>query len=220
MQLAKVYFQQLRQVIQTNKIFYISFVALWLLGLSFQLTIPQFAISIFINKLHSGFSDVIMTYATYAGDGLFLFSIGIILVFFNRKLWLLTILCLAVPSLITQLLKHTLFEDWHRPFLLMAHIQGLHFVEGVEMNQYNSFPSGHTTAAFSLYTLLALLSNIKKNGGMWLIIATLVALSRVYLLQHFWADIMAGSILAVCVVTFIYTFFAAKLRTNEIITTK
>lgn len=158
-----------------------------------------------------------MIVATYIGDGIFLLIIGIILVVFNRKLWLVTLLCLAVPSILTQILKHTVFEDNHRPAALMGHIPGLYYIEGVVMNQFNSFPSGHTTAAFSLYTLLALLYARKKHGWIWVVIAATVAISRVYLLQHFWADIMAGSILAVCVVTFIYTFFAAKLQADEII---
>ncbi|MES2559604.1 MAG: phosphatase PAP2 family protein [Bacteroidota bacterium] len=193
-----------------------SFVVLWFLGLYFQLTTPQFQLSIFVNSLNSPLADSMMIYTTYAGDGLFLLFIGLVLVAFNRSLWLVTLLSLSVPSLITQLLKRTIFEDSHRPALLMAQIPELHYVEGVLMNQYNSFPSGHTTAAFSLYTLLALLSISKKNGWFWAVIAAAVGLSRVYLLQHFWADIMAGSILAVCVVTFIYTFFAAKLRVDEI----
>ncbi len=216
MQLAKVYFQQLCKLILHNKNFYMSFVVLWFLGLYFQLTTPQFQLSIFVNSLNSPLADSMMIYTTYAGDGLFLLFIGLVLVAFNRSLWLVTLLSLSVPSLITQLLKRTIFEDSHRPALLMAQIPELHYVEGVLMNQYNSFPSGHTTAAFSLYTLLALLSISKKNGWFWAVIAAAVGLSRVYLLQHFWADIMAGSILAVCVVTFIYTFFAAKLRVDEI----
>jgi membrane-associated phospholipid phosphatase len=218
LQLAIVYLQQLRKVIQTNKVFYLSFVFIWLLGLSVQFTFTQFQISIFINGLYSTLGDVLMNYTTYTGDGFFLVLVGIILVFINRKLWLVTLLCLLVPSLITQLLKHFVFEDSHRPVTIMREIQGLHFVEGVEMNAYNSFPSGHTTAAFSLYTLLALLHKNKKLGWVWVIIASSIAISRVYLLQHFWADIIAGSILAVCMVTFIYTFFAAKLRIDEITT--
>lgn len=215
-QLANVYFQQLSKVIQTNKSFYLSFAVLWFLGLYFQLTIAQFELSIFINRLHNTLLDWVMILATYAGDGIFLLIIGIIITALNRKLWLVTLLCLVVPSLLTQLLKHNVFENSHRPAILMAHIPELYYVKGVFMNQYNSFPSGHTTAAFSLYTLLALLFGHKKSGWAWAMIAALVALSRVYLLQHFWADIMAGSMLAVCVVTFIYTFFAAKLQVDEI----
>lgn len=217
MQLAKVYFQQLVKVIQTNKIFYLSFAVLWFLGLCFQLTVPQFELSIFINSHHSSLIDWLMIGATYAGDGIFLLIVGIIIVAIKRKLFLVTLLCLAIPSIFTQILKHTVFEDSHRPAILMAHIPGLHYVEGIMMNQYNSFPSGHTTAAFSLYALLALLFGNKKHGWVWALVASLVAISRVYLLQHFWADIIAGSLLAVCVVTFIYTFFGAKLQADEII---
>lgn len=215
MQLAAVYMQQLRKVIQANNVFYLSFALLWALGLIIQFSFPQFSISIFINSLHSSLADGFMMYTTYAGDGFFLVIIGVIIVLVNRKLWLVTLLCLLIPSLLTQVLKHSLFADSHRPAVLMANIPGLHFVDGVFMNQYNSFPSGHTTAAFSLYTLLALLQRSAKTGWIWVCIAAMVAISRVYLLQHFWADIMAGSILAVLLVTIIYTFFAANLHLDE-----
>lgn len=214
-QLANVYLQQLRKVIQTNSLFYLSFALLWAIGLVIQVVVPQFTVSIFINSLHSNVGDWLMTYTTYAGDGFFLVIVGVILVLLDRKLWLATLLCLLVPSLLTQLLKHSLFADNHRPAVLMADIQGLHYVEGVFMNQHNSFPSGHTTAAFSLYTLLALVQRSHKTGWVWVCIAAMVAISRVYLLQHFWADIMAGSILAVVLVTLIYTFFAANLHIDE-----
>jgi membrane-associated phospholipid phosphatase len=220
MQFANVYLQQLRSVISTNRIFYAGFAIVWLAGLLIQLSFAQFGISSFINGLHTSLGDVVMTYTTYAGDGFFLVFIGILISFLNRKYWLVTLLSLTIPSAITQLLKHFVFADSHRPAVLMSDIPGLHYVEGVFINQFNSFPSGHTTAAFSLYTLIALLQHRKNMGWMWVVIAASVAVSRVYLLQHFWIDILAGSILAVVQVTFIYTFFAAKLQTYENTTTQ
>jgi membrane-associated phospholipid phosphatase len=91
----------------------------------------------------------------------------------------------------------------------MEGISGLYFVPGVDMNELNSFPSGHTTAAFSLYTLLALLLGRKQYGWVWVVLATLVGLSRVYLLQHFWMDILAGAMIG----TFFSTLLFAAYKT-------
>jgi membrane-associated phospholipid phosphatase len=197
LQLAIVYLQQLRKVIQTNKVFYLSFVFIWLLGLSVQFTFTQFQISIFINGLYSTLGDVLMNYTTYTGDGFFLVLVGIILVFINRKLWLVTLLCLLVPSLITQMLKHFVFADSHRPVTIMREIQGLHFVEGVEMNAYNSFPSGHTATAFTLFLLTIYLFPTKWVFAIGAIFATICAYSRVYLGQHFPMDLGGGMLVAV-----------------------
>lgn len=145
------------------------------------------------------------------GDGIFMVLVGLVIIGVDRRLWLVTILCLAIPSMVTQLLKHFVFEGHHRPVIMMADIPGLHYISGVYMNQYNSFPSGHTTSAFSLYTLLALITGHKKWGFVWLIAACGIALSRVYLLQHFWQDIVAGALIGTVICTLIFTFFVPKL---------
>ncbi len=56
-----------------------------------------------------------------------------------------------------------------------------------------SFPSGHTTAAFTLYTLLAFFYPKLGWQMVCLLLASLSALARVYLGQHFLEDIAAGA---------------------------
>jgi len=69
-------------------------------------------------------------------------------------------------------------------------------VPGVELNMgQTSFPSGHTMAAFGLYSLLAVMLGKKyRRWGLPLaLLAILAGVSRVFLVQHFLADIMAGA---------------------------
>jgi len=60
-----------------------------------------------------------------------------------------------------------------------------------------SFPSGHTTAAFALYSLLSLM--LEKERKHWsllfALLAILVGISRVFLVQHFLIDVLAGAFL-------------------------
>jgi undecaprenyl-diphosphatase len=59
----------------------------------------------------------------------------------------------------------------------------------------HSFPSGHTTAAFSIVTPLILLNPFL---GVFLLIAgLLVAISRMYLGLHYPSDVLAGMILGI-----------------------
>jgi membrane-associated phospholipid phosphatase len=60
------------------------------------------------------------------------------------------------------------------------------------MNREHSFPSGHTSTAFTLALLLA--SIVKKNFWVYFfpVIAFFVGYSRVYLAQHFVTDVLAG----------------------------
>jgi membrane-associated phospholipid phosphatase len=157
-----------------------------------------------------------MVYLTYAGDGILLVVCGFVIILVKPRYWLLVTVSLTIPSLITQLLKHFVFENEYRPVVMMKNIHSLYFVPGVEMNQFNSFPSGHTTAAFSLYTLLALLTPSKKIGFLWVIIAALVSISRVYLLQHFWVDIMTGALIGGILTTLIFVKLEPKQKTNGI----
>jgi membrane-associated phospholipid phosphatase len=61
----------------------------------------------------------------------------------------------------------------------------------------HSFPSGHTCAAFSLFTFLSLLASARYQplGLLFFILAALVGYTRMYLAAHFFADVYAGSIL-------------------------
>lgn len=75
-------------------------------------------------------------------------------------------------------------------------------VPGVDLNVgQTSFPSGHTMAAFALCSILALILGRKyRRWGLPLaLLAVSVGVSRVFLVQHFLADILAGAALGVFV---------------------
>jgi membrane-associated phospholipid phosphatase len=79
-----------------------------------------------------------------------------------------------------------------------------------EQHSNFSFPSGHSTAAFSVCIFLALISNNKKWGYFYGVLAILISFSRVYLSQHYFIDILVGSILGTTITFFIYYYFAKK----------
>lgn len=56
---------------------------------------------------------------------------------------------------------------------------------------YLSFPSGHTTTAFALAVVLA--HFFPGGRALWFLLAVLVGLSRLYLVEHFLADVVAGA---------------------------
>ena len=68
-----------------------------------------------------------------------------------------------------------------------------------------SFPSGHTTSSFA--AAAALLYANKKMGIPALILASLIAFSRLYLYVHFPTDILAGILIGVaCALLVIYIY--------------
>lgn len=77
-------------------------------------------------------------------------------------------------------------------------VEQLVLVPNVSLNRgQTSFPSGHTMAAFALYGLLALMAGHRHErwGLGFALMAILVGISRVFLVQHFMVDVLAGAFL-------------------------
>ncbi len=70
------------------------------------------------------------------------------------------------------------------------------YISDVPLHQgwTTSFPSGHTTSAFAFFSLLAFFMPRASGKLLCLLLAVLVACSRMYLVQHFLKDIAAGMI--------------------------
>ena len=98
-----------------------------------------------------------------------------------------------------------------RPKKFFEGIHDLYFVPGVDNYLYNSFPSGHSTCAFALYFALSLILDNKIIKSICFTIALLVAYSRVYLSQHFFEDVYAGSLIGV-VTTIIIFYLLGKIN--------
>ena len=70
-----------------------------------------------------------------------------------------------------------------------------------------SFPSGHTMSSFA--SAAAIFMNSKKWGIAAFVLAALIAFSRLYLLMHFFTDVIAAAVLGtVCGVC---AYFIGKL---------
>jgi len=136
----------------------------------------------------------------------------IILLVVNYRYSLLVAVSNILASEFTQLLKHTVFEDALRPKKFFEGVHDLYFVPGVENYSYHSFPSGHSTSAFALYFALTLIVEDKFMKGVFFTIALLVGYSRVYLSQHFFGDIYAGSLIGV-IITLITYWAIQKINT-------
>lgn len=159
--------------------------------------------------------DLAMFLGTYLGDGFASIPVVLLLLFFAsyRKALVFTI-SFAVAGLGAQALKKGLFADFKRP---LGHFgeEGLQLVEGLRMHENFSFPSGHTAAGLAIFFGLMLLNT---NNKWWQITcgigACFVGYTRIYLGQHFPADVFTSLLFSstVCLLVF---FWAKNWRGSK-----
>jgi len=152
---------------------------------------PDF--NIFWNAYKSPFLNSFFIFFTHLSDWQGLIFFGLLIFILKRNPYFLGwyIFTILLSSLLLFLTKQYIFANFDRPFYLFAeHITA---VPGVENKIHFSFPSGHTTTAFAIFALLSVAFKKPFWQVLFFLTAFLVAISRVYLGQHFLQDIVAGS---------------------------
>ena len=153
---------------------------------------------IWLNKLHTPALDVFFKYITYFGDGIMYGLLAIILLFRSFFHFILVGFVALFQTIPVQLMKRVIFSDISRPSVYFDRLDiPANFVEGVKVCSSYSFPSGHTATAFSIAILISYCFGRNKTW-VWMLsltFATMAAISRVYLMQHFFIDILVGSLL-------------------------
>lgn len=162
------------------------------------------------NRFHSSFFDKFFEYATHLGDGYNATLIVIILLVVRFRFALLVGLSNIISGIITQLLKHTLFDDVVRPKKFFEGLHDIYLVPDIENHLYNSFPSGHSTCAFAMYFSIALIVKNKRWKLLCFIVALTAGYSRIYLSQHFFEDVYAGSVIGVITALITFMFVQDK----------
>lgn len=143
-----------------------------------------------INRLNNPSLDSFFRYFTYLGDGMIWVPL-LIYVFLYKKDFLFTVLiAFAICTVFTQFCKWVIFDDAMRPLGILK--DQIRMVPGVEVHGTSSFPSGHTSIAFTYALLMAFLLKRSFWTFFFPLIAFFVGYSRVYLAQHFVTDVFAG----------------------------
>lgn len=150
---------------------------------------------LFINRYATHFFDIVFQLITWLGTGWLFLPLSIGLFFYRYTTAIAATVTISLTGIFTWFFKQILFSGEIRPTLFLGKEKFTHIIEGFNYHHYNSFPSGHTTAAFSFFLLLAWLLHSKKYTIVFFILAALAGFSRMYLLQHFLIDVFLGSML-------------------------
>lgn len=145
----------------------------------------------FLNSYHTPYLDLAFKYITHIGHG-FIPVIAFHLLLLVRYSWALG---MGVSSLFmgifVQTLKRSVFAGDHRPAMFF-HDGGLPSIEGVDLMLHHSFPSGHSATALCMCLMFAFFIKEKWATYFLMVLALLIAFSRVYISQHFIQDTIVG----------------------------
>ena len=169
--------------------------ALLLLGTSaFFGRIPVFLL---LNTDGGVFMDQFFKWATWGAEGwVWVPYLSVVAVLFKKDFKII-VLNFLLSTLLTQIPKRFIWDNISRPIASGIPLDEIHTVPGVVMHSWNSFPSGHTATAFTLFLLTIYLFPTKWVFAIGAIFAMLCAYSRVYLGQHFPMDLGGGILVAV-----------------------
>ena len=199
------------------------------LGLAL-LCLPKGDLHILLCNRHSHTRDLFYRYYTQIAEW-FPYIVCLLLLLFGRiGSGVMASAAMAFSALTTQIFKHIVNAP--RPVTWFAEnmpdIQ-LPLVEGVRMNHWFSFPSGHTTSFFALAFVVSIIATKCLFAGqsetntqttlaakksitavtqiVLFIAAALGGYSRIYLCQHFAADVLAGVVVGITITVICYAIF-------------
>lgn len=155
------------------------------------------SIAVAIHRLYDwggAFFTPFFEFISVLGDGgLFLIAVSVVLILFKptRHCGTAMLLALGIGALFTNLyLKVVIARP--RPYVDESSVfYQIWLVMGQHMESDKSFPSGHTTAAFSAMTALFLMGD-KRWSWTAYIFAILMGVSRIYLMVHYPSDVFGG----------------------------
>jgi membrane-associated phospholipid phosphatase len=215
-------------LIKTVYVYVITYLVLLMVILGLMYAYPKPELHMLLNSYHSSLQDTFFKYYSMLAEWP-LYAIALLPLLWKKvKMTIFFAMCELTGGSILQILKHIISTD--RPVSVFEHYayMDLPLVQGVTMHHGNSFPSGHASTFFMFCTCCVIIqaySYIQRDRPYslgkkilfntmliaLLVVAAVGAYSRVYLSQHFLADVCVGSVIG-----FITPFMMYLLLWNRI----
>ncbi|RWY47931.1 phosphatase PAP2 family protein [Mucilaginibacter gilvus] len=195
-----------KDVLYRVRYFFVPYLVVLCACLIIKLLYTRQEIYFAVNGVYNSAGDFLAPYVTDIGDGLTIIILSLILALYSYRNAFLLFTSFLTTALVAQILKYSINSPRPRAYFdsevtRLRFVEGVHVVAGIQ-----SFPSGHTVTAFSAGIALTYLIKNKLWGTALLLLAMLVGYSRMYLSQHFFEDVTAGSAIGV-VITIIWLAF-------------
>lgn len=150
-------------------------------------------------NLRCDFLDYLMQFLSYIGEaGAVWFAIAFVMLFFKKTRVCAVVMILSMG--VCLILGEFVLKN------LVCRVRPCHINLSVEMlvkkPRSYSFPSGHTSSSFAAATAIFIYN--KKFGVAALLLAALIAFSRLYNYVHYPTDVLAGMLFGVASTILIY----------------
>ncbi len=186
----------LQSVYKQNQSFFLGYFFLLVIVVFILLTNNKEAGFVLLNPYHSDFLNFVFEGITLLGDGFFSVAFCLALLLAKKRhLSFIVFVSFATSGIFAQVLKDFISEA--RPALFLQKTNYPYFIDHVTLHNFHSFPSGHSTSAFALVSIIAFAVKDKKYAIPLLMLGALVGYSRIYLGQHFLLDVSVGSFIGV-----------------------
>ena len=167
-----------------------------------------------LNEFYYPVTNWFFRFWSAVGNGWFSVVVILAMIPFNKKKFIVLATNSVLCAVLAQFFKRVVFSDIDRPLKVLGR-EGHNLIEGIHIASKHSFPSGHTTAAFALFIMLALMFENKRASFLFFFASVLVGLGRVYLFEHFYVDTYAGAILGSTVTVVVYYLFSRSQKFKE-----
>jgi membrane-associated phospholipid phosphatase len=153
-------------------------------------------------------ADLFFNACSYLAEGWIWIPYFMVVFGWYKKEAVFILLNFLISTLLTQIPKNFIWDKVSRPMASEIPQDQIHTVKGVEMHLWNSFPSGHTATAFTLFLLTVYLFPKKGVLAIGALYAIACGYSRVYLGQHFPLDVAGG--ITVAIITILLSIYIKK----------
>lgn len=159
------------------------------------------------SRIKNPFLDKVIPRITVLGGAVVtsIFALGLVVLgnYNTKLLGIEAVLALFFGQIFVQSLKKIMSRE--RPYKILEQLNTF----GIDLRDY-SFPSGHTTASFSLATTIAV--NMPRFTLIVFVLAFIIGMSRIYLGVHYPTDVAAGIILGVLASLAIHLYFVETVE--------
>jgi len=162
-----------------------------------QVNIDVFRVINDLGKEYDSLNPIAIFIADYM---VYVLLIGLIVYWFtrtnqNRMMVIQSVFAFVLAEVLGKIAG--LFNSHFQPFVELPHVNKL-----IEHAVDNAFPSDHSILFFSVCFSIWLVR--KKEGWVWLTVACLVGVSRIWVGVHFPGDVLTGALIGICAALFAY----------------